>query len=61
MIFIIHFCLLCGMYRTHFVLLTGYSLSDEDSFAVNDPASRVIAISHTKDIVGYRIFDMIRK
>ena len=49
------------MYRTHFVLLTGYSLSDEDSFAVNDPASRVIAISHTKDIVGYRIFDMIRK
>jgi hypothetical protein len=41
----------------HFVLLTGYS-SGGDAFVVNDPGYSRSSYSHTKDIVGYRIFDM---
>lgn len=44
----------------HFVLLTGYSLEDMDTFAVNDPGFDQATYSYKNDIVGYRIFDMIR-
>ena len=43
----------------HFVLLTGYS-DDGDTFAVNDPGFYVDTYSYSVDVVGYRIFDMIR-
>lgn len=43
----------------HFVLLTGFS-SDGDTFAVNDPGFATESYSYSKDIVGYRIFDMAR-
>lgn len=43
----------------HFVLITGYS-DDGDTFAVNDPGYSVSTYSYTKDIVGFRIYDMER-
>ncbi len=43
----------------HFVLLTGYS-TDGDTFAVNDPGYSRDTYSYSTDVVGYRIFDMIR-
>lgn len=45
----------------HFVLLTGYSETDGDTFAVNDSGFNTATYSYTKDIVGYRIFDMLRE
>lgn len=45
----------------HFVLLTGYSTTDADTFAVNDPGYDVSTYSYSKDVVGYRIFDMVRE
>ena len=44
----------------HFVLLTGYSKSDNDTFAVNDPGYNRDYYSYSNDVVGYRIFDMAR-
>ncbi|CAM9340370.1 unnamed protein product, partial [Ectocarpus fasciculatus] len=44
----------------HFVLLTGYS-TDGDTFAVNDPGHDIDTYTYSKDVVGYRIFDMVRK
>lgn len=44
----------------HFVLLTGYSTEDGDSFAVNDPGYNRDTYSYAKDLVGFRIFDMSR-
>lgn len=44
----------------HFVLLTGYSSSDNDTFTVNDPGYDKETYSYKNDVVGYRIFDMIR-
>ena len=43
----------------HFVLLTGYS-DDGDTFAVNDPGYHSDTYSYKNDVVGYRIFDMVR-
>jgi hypothetical protein len=43
----------------HFVLLTGYS-EDEDTLMVNDPGYTRDSYSYSKDVVGYRIFDMTR-
>jgi hypothetical protein len=44
----------------HFVLLTGYSVEDGDTFAVNDPGYDRSTYSYSTDVVGYRIFDMVR-
>ena len=44
----------------HFVLLTGYS-DDGDTFAVNDSGFNTFTYSYKDDIVGYRIFDMVRE
>lgn len=44
----------------HFVLITGYSETDGDTFTVNDPGYSRDTYSYKNDIVGYRIFDMIR-
>lgn len=44
----------------HFVLLTGYSEEDGDTFAVNDPGYDRSTYSYKNDVVGYRIFDMVR-
>ena len=44
----------------HFVLLTGYSVGDNDTFAVNDPGYNRDSYSYSLDVVGYRIFDMSR-
>lgn len=43
----------------HFVLLTGFS-ADGDTFFVNDPGYQRDSYSYKSDVVGYRIFDMIR-
>jgi len=44
----------------HFVLLTGW-LDDGDSMTVNDPATPGReTYSYDNDIVGFRIFDMVR-
>ena len=45
----------------HFVLLTGYSETDGDTFAVNDPGYDRNTYSYKDDVVGYRIFDMVRE
>lgn len=45
----------------HFVLLTGYSEVDGDTFAVNDPGYDRATYSYKNDVVGYRIFDMMRE
>ncbi len=44
----------------HFVLLTGYSSEDGDTFTVNDPGYNRDTYSYKNDLVGYRIFDMTR-
>jgi hypothetical protein len=44
----------------HFVLLVGYSTTDGDTFLVNDSGFNTNSYSYSKDIVGYRIFDMKR-
>ena len=44
----------------HFVLITGYS-TDKDSFAVNDSGFSTTQYSYSKDVVGYRIYDMVRE
>jgi hypothetical protein len=44
----------------HFVLLTGYDLADGDIFSVNDPGFATDFYSYSTDVVGYRIFDMVR-
>lgn len=44
----------------HFVLLTGFA-DDLDTFAVNDPGFERSTYSYRDDVVGYRIFDMIRE
>lgn len=43
----------------HFVLVTGYD-TDKDTLYVNDPGYAKYSYSHTKDIVGYRMFDVVR-
>lgn len=45
----------------HFVLLVGYDDADGDTFYVNDPGFDVNTYSYTSDVVGYRIFDMIKE
>lgn len=45
---------------THFVLITGYSEEDGDTFAVNDPGYHKDTYSYATDVVGFRIFDMVR-
>lgn len=44
----------------HFVLLTGFSETDGDTFSVNDPGFNTLTYSYKNDVVGYRIFDMKR-
>ena len=44
----------------HFVLLNGY-VDDGDTFSVLDPGYNRDSYSYKNDVVGYRIFDMIRK
>lgn len=45
----------------HFVLLDGYSAEDGDTFHARDPGFHTDTYSYKNDLVGYRIFDMIRK
>ena len=45
----------------HFVLLDGYSAEDGDTFHVRDPGFHQDTYSYKNDLVGYRIFDMVRK
>ncbi len=45
----------------HFVLIIGYSDEDKDTFQVNDPGFHRDTYSYTSDIVGFRIFDMVRE
>ena len=44
----------------HFVLIVGYSVVDNDTFIVNDPGYTRDSYSYSKDVVGYRIFDMVK-
>jgi len=41
----------------HFVLVTGWS-ADGDSLYINDSGFNRFTYSYTKDVVGWRIFDM---
>ena len=43
----------------HFVLITGCG-GDGDTFSVNDPGFMVDEYSFKDDVVGYRIYDMLR-
>jgi hypothetical protein len=43
----------------HFVLVTGYSTSGENTYFVNDPGYDRNTYTYS-EVVGYRIFDMIR-
>eukprot|EP00466_Bigelowiella_natans_P013340 jgi/Bigna1/54449/estExt_Genewise1Plus.C_340049 len=43
----------------HFVLVTGWG-DDGDTLYVNDPGFEVETYSYSQDVVGWRIFDMIR-
>ena len=45
------------MHGQHFVLITGYR-NDGDTFVVNDPGFPNPTYSYSRDVVGYRIFDM---
>ena len=42
----------------HFVLVTGWNGTDEDTVLVNDPGFDVQTYSYKNDVVGWRIFDM---
>ena len=42
----------------HFVLVTGYDAVDGDSLYVNDPYFNIPSYSYTRDVVGWRLFDM---
>ena len=44
----------------HFVLITGCG-EDGDTYYVNDPGFDVGEYSYKNDVVGYRIFDMLRE
>jgi hypothetical protein len=43
----------------HFVLVTGFSYENSDTFFINDPYFNVTSYSYSQDIVGWRIFDMV--
>jgi hypothetical protein len=45
---------------SHFVLITGYSDEDHDTFVVNDPGYHKDQYSYKSDVVGFRLFDMVR-
>lgn len=44
----------------HFVLTVGFS-DDGDTLAVNDPGYDKSTYSYSKDVVGWRIYDMVRQ
>ena len=44
----------------HFVLVTGWT-DDGDSMTVNDPGFDKDTYSYSNDIVGFRIYDMVRQ
>lgn len=43
----------------HFVLIVGYT-ADKDTLIVNDPGYSRDTYSYSKDVMGFRIFDMKR-
>ena len=45
----------------HFVLLTGFDETDGDTFYVNDPGYSLDTYSYESDLVGFRIYDMVRE
>lgn len=45
----------------HFVLLVGWNLVDKDTFIVNDPGYDRSEYSYSHDVVGYRIYDVVRQ
>jgi len=45
----------------HFVLLVGWNNKDRDTIYVNDPGFDRQSYSYSRDIVGYRIFDVKRR
>jgi hypothetical protein len=42
----------------HFVLVTGWNYTDPDAVLVNDPGFDRTAYSYSKDVVGWRLFDI---
>ncbi len=46
------------MQGQHFVLVIGFSYDDPDSLLVNDPGFNYTTYSYSKDVVGWRLFDM---
>eukprot|EP00033_Pygsuia_biforma_P000673 GCRY01000792.1.p1 GENE.GCRY01000792.1~~GCRY01000792.1.p1 ORF type:complete len:190 (-),score=21.82 GCRY01000792.1:38-607(-) len=53
-------CIANVLHGRHFVLIIGYDNRNEDMFYVHDSAFATMTYSYSKDIVGYRIFDMTR-
>lgn len=47
------------MHGGHFVLVTGFDWNDEDAILVNDSGFNTTRYSHSSDVVGWRIFDMV--
>ncbi len=45
----------------HFVLVTGWNYKDGDSILVNDPGFDNTTYSYSRDVVGWRIFDLFGK
>jgi hypothetical protein len=42
----------------HFVLVVGWDASDTDTLYVNDPGFPTLSYSYSKDVVGWRLFNM---
>lgn len=42
----------------HFVLVIGWDPKDEDTLLVNDPGFNTLSYSYSKDVVGWRLFQM---
>lgn len=46
------------MNGSHFVLVIGWDAVTPDTLYVNDPGFDTISYSYSKDVVGWRLFEM---
>ena len=49
-----------SVYSIYYITVYVYIYVDMDTFAVNDPGYHRDTYSYTDDVVGFRIFDMVR-
>jgi len=48
------------MHGQHFVLVIGWDTKDADTLYINDPGFTRTTYSYSKDVVGWRLFDMLQ-